>query len=115
MVGAVRIIKTGETMIKFIKKYLVFLIGVAALVFFALVFIQTQKTTALESGQLKNWRGASIERRVDAAKILTASDKNLDLLVKCVDKMAELPDSSEMAVRDAVELCLIGIQLKENI
>lgn len=102
-------------MIKFIKKYLKFLIGVGVLVFFVLVFVQTQKTTALESGQLKDWRGASIERRMNAVKILTASDNNLDLLVKCVDKMSNLPDSSEMTVRDATELCFVGIKLKENI
>lgn len=100
---------------KFLKKNLKFLIGVGVLLFVVLVFVQTQKTTALESGQLKDWRAASIERRLDAIKILTASEKNLELLIKCVDKMANLPDSSDMPVRDAVQLCLMGVQLKDNI
>ena len=39
----------------------------------------------------------------------------LNLLVACVDKMARLPDSSEMAIRDAVSLCHTGIQLKDNL
>lgn len=100
---------------KFLKKSLIFIIGIFVLLFVVSIFIRLQKTTALESGQLKDWRAASIERRLDAVKILTASDKDLDLLVKCVDKMAALPDSSDMPVRDATQLCLMGIQLKDNI
>lgn len=34
---------------------------------------------------------------------------------KWLDKIAALPDSGEMAVRDAASLCHTGIQLKENI
>ena len=99
----------------FLKKYLVFFVGIGVLLMAVFIFIQTQKTTALESGQLKNWRSASIERRYAAVKVLTASEDNMDLLVKCVDKMATLSDSSDMPVRDAVELCYVGIQLKNNI
>jgi hypothetical protein len=99
----------------FLKKYFKFFVGVGVLLVAIFVFVQTQKTTALESGQLKDWRSASIERRNTAIKVLTASETNSDLLIKCVDKMATLPDSGDMPVRDAVELCFVGIQLKSNI
>ena len=56
-----------------------------------------------------------MERRVSAAQILTGADKDINLLVACVDKMATLPDSGEMAIRDAASLCHTGIQLKENL
>lgn len=100
---------------KKLKKVLLFVIGIFALLAAVYMFIGVQKTTSLESGTLKDWRSASVERRVAAVKILRASDENLDILVKCVDKMATLPDSSDMAVRDATELCFMGMQLKENI
>ena len=100
---------------KFVKKYLKFFVGIGVLILAIFVFVQTQKTTALESGQLKNWRSASVQRRVAAVKVLTASENNLELMVKCVDKIATLPDSGDMPVRDAVELCFVGMQLKENI
>lgn len=99
----------------FLKKYLKFFVGVGVLLIAIFVFVQTQKTTALESGQLKDWRSASVERRNAAIKVLTASENNSELLIKCVDKMATLPDSGDMPVRDAVELCFVGIQLKDNI
>ena len=100
---------------KFLKKYLKFFIGIGVLILAVFVFVQTQKTTALESGQLKNWRSASVQRRIAAVKVLTASENNLEFLVKCVDKIATLRDSGDMPVRDAVELCFVGMQLKESI
>ena len=100
---------------KFLKKGLIFFVGLGVLLFVVFIFTQVQKPTALETGTLKDWRAASIERRVAAIKILRASDDKMDLLVKCVDKMANLPDSSDMSVRDATELCFMGVQLKENI
>ena len=99
----------------FFKKYLKIFIGIAVLILAVIVFFFAQRSNDLESGTLKNWRAASTERRTAAAKILTASDQHLQLIVACVDKMATLPDSGEMAVRDAVSLCYTGIQLKENI
>ena len=79
---------------QFIKKYLKIIIGIMVLLLVLFVFVQTQKTTSLETGTLKDWRSASIARRENAVKILTATDDNLNLLVACVDKMAGLPDSS---------------------
>ena len=49
-----------------------------------------------------------------AETAFTAVQQNL-VLVSCVDKMATLPDSGEMAVRDAMSLCYTGVQLKENL
>lgn len=97
---------------KIIKKYLKFVIGVLVLLVAVLVFVQTRNTTRLEDGRLKEWVVATESRKVSAIKILTASDADLGLLVKCVNKMAGLPDSGEMYVRDAAELCFMGIQLQ---
>jgi len=100
---------------KKLKKILLFVVGIFALLAAVYMFVGVQKATSLESGTLKDWRSASIERKVAAVKILRASDDNLEILVKCVDKMATLPDSSDMTVRDATELCFMGVKLKENI
>ncbi len=101
---------------QFMKRYLKFLIGIAVLIMVIIVFACTMKTTdSLETGTMKDWQKASVERRSAAAQMVVASDANIELLVACVDKIAALPDSAEMAVRDAVALCHTGIQLKENL
>lgn len=98
-----------------LKVFLKFFIGIAVLILAVVVFFFAQRSSDLEGGTLKNWRAASLERRNAAAKILAASEENCELIVACVDKMATLPDSGEMAVRDAVSLCYTGIQLKQNL
>ena len=96
------------------KKYLKFIIGIAVLLVVIVAFMLVMQTSDLENGDLKKWRAADLDARMAAAQILSASDENLELLVQCVDKMASLPDSGEMAVRDAMSLCYTGIQLKAN-
>jgi hypothetical protein len=99
----------------FVKKYLKLFIGAAVLILVIVVFFFSQRGSMLETGVLKDWRSATVDRRIAAAQILIGAEKNIDILVACVDKMASLPDSNEMAVRDAVALCYTGIQLKENL
>lgn len=99
---------------KLIKKYLKFIIGIAVLIMVVVVFLLLMQTSDLENGNLKKWRSADLDNRMAAAQILSASDENLELLVKCVDKIASLPESGEMAVRDAMSLCYTGMQLKAN-
>lgn len=99
---------------KFLKKYLKFFIGVAVLILAVLVFFLAQRSGDLENANLKKWRNADVDRRTAAVQILAASDEYTDLLVQCVDKIAELSESGEMAVKDAVSLCYTGVLLKEN-
>lgn len=99
----------------FVKKYFKILVGASVLILVLVVFFFAQRSSTLETGTLKDWKAASLDRRIAAAQILTGADKNVDLLVACVDKMASLPDSSEMAIRDAMSLCHTGVKLKENL
>lgn len=99
---------------KFLKNYLKFFIGIAVLIMAIVIFFIAQGVNDLESANLKKWRSADVERRIATVQILIASDEHSELLVQCVDKIASLPDSGEMAVKDAVSLCYTGIKLKEN-
>ena len=99
---------------KFIKKYFKLFIGVCVLVMVVLVFFFAKRGETLEIGTLKDWRSASIDRRVASVQILMASEENNDILVACIDKISSLPDSSEMAVRDAISLCQTGLKLQQN-
>ena len=100
---------------RFIKTFWKFFVGIGVLLLAVLVFTQTRKTISLETGKLSDWQKSAVERKMTAVKVLTASNDNLELLVKCVDKIATLPDSADMPVRDATELCFMGIKLKDTI
>ncbi len=99
---------------KNVKLILKLFIGVAALLLVMVVFSCTLRKGNLETDNLKAWRAASLDRRSAAVRMLTATDSDTELMVACVDKIATLPDSGEMAVRDAVSLCYTGAQIKQN-
>lgn len=100
----------------FIKKYFKIFIGIAALVLVFVVFTMTQqRSTTLESGTLKDWRAAALDRRMASAQILVGGEENTELIMQCIDKIAALPDSGEMAIKDAASLCYTGMQLKEHL
>ena len=100
---------------QFIKKYFKILIGIAALILVFVIFAMSQRSGNLEGGTLKNWLAAPLDRRIAAAQILVGSDANSELITQCIDKIASLPDSGEMAIKDAASLCYTGMQLKENL
>ena len=101
---------------KFIKRNFVFVVGLAVLVLAAFVFFSGMKSQSnLEDGELRAWKSASEARRAAAVKILTGSEDNTEIMVACLDKMAVLPDSGPVKIRDAASLCLVGIMLKDNL
>lgn len=99
----------------FFKKNFKLIIGIAVLLLVICLFFMTQyKTTSLESADLQKWTESSVESKMSTVQILTENIENTELIVQCVDKMSTFNDSAEFAVRDAVKLCNMGIQLREN-
>ncbi len=99
----------------FIKKYLKIIIGAGVLVTVLFVFAMSVQSGDLSTGTLQNWPSASVDERITTIRTLVGSDKDTDILVACVDKMATLPDSDQMTVADATRLCNLGLQLKPNL
>lgn len=99
----------------FLKKNFKLIIGIAVLILVVCVFFATKRNAAsLENGNLQKWTEGAIEQKIATVQLLTKSQENTDLIVACVDKMSTFNDSAEFAVRDAVKLCNMGIQLREN-
>jgi hypothetical protein len=116
MVGALwRLIKIQrKENMKFVKKYFKLFIGICVLILAIVVFFFAKNSTALETGLLNDWRAASMDRRVAAAKILTGNEEEVEWMVACIDKITTLPKAGEMAVRDAASLCYTGRELQQN-
>jgi len=98
----------------FIKVHLKLIIGVLALALVASMFFISMGSNNLEEGELRNWVASTVARRQTAVEILTGTTDNMELMVACVDRMATLPDSGRVKVRDAASLCAAGVALREN-
>ena len=99
----------------FMKKYFKIFIGAGVLVLALFVFTMSLRSKDLSTGTLKGWLSANNDERVSTVQTLIGGDKNIDIIVACVSKMATLPDSGEMTIADATRLCNLGMQLKENL
>lgn len=102
---------------KIIKKNnLKLFLGVAVLILFMIIFFLFRGPANLEKSNMHHWQSASLQRRAGAINILTGGDaENSELMLQCMDKIASLPNSSKMTVRDSAALCYTGIKLKQNI
>jgi hypothetical protein len=101
---------------QFIKRHVKFIIGILALGLVAAVFfVSMQSGQNLEDGELRNWPAASQARRNAAVRILSGTEENTEIMVACLDKMATLPDSGTVKIRDAASLCMAGVMLKDNL
>jgi len=96
------------------KKYFKLIIGILALFTAAFAFFMSMRPSSLEEGDLRKWQASSESRRAVAVELLTGSAENVEIMVACVDRIAALPDSGKMKVRDAAALCATGIALRNN-
>ena len=70
-----------------------------------------------ENSNMKKWLSLSEQQQILTVKrIVPDFDvlENGDLLIQCITKIAQLPNSESMDIRDAVSLCYNGIKINAN-
>ena len=105
---------TYKTKIQRIKLFIKISIVVIVICIFIVLGFFVKPTPSFENSNMKKWPLLSDNQKTDVLKNILKNDFDQDLLIKCVDKIAELPDSSEMQIRDAVSLCYNGIILNSE-
>lgn len=99
-----------------LKKHLKLFVVIAFLILGISLFFIFHKSNDLLSSDMKLWVKASVESKTDVIKELTDNDeKNVQLMMNCLNKISTLPDSADASIRDSATLCYTGIKLKESI
>lgn len=100
------------TKIQKIKLFIKISIVVFVIAVFVILGIFVRPHGTFEDSHMKKWLTLSNETRVSVLKnILKDIDVDQDLLLKCVTKIAELPESDTMVIRDAVSICYNSIKM----
>lgn len=102
---------TKNTKIQKIKLFVKASIIIAVLAVFVVLGIFIRPGATFENARMKKWLVLNDQQRVETLNRIVKNIDNEELLLKCVDKIADLPDSNEMLIRDAVAICYSGIQL----
>jgi hypothetical protein len=79
---------------------------------FLLLFAALSAFADLDNQTLDKWARASESAKDKVVAAHFADDA--EYVKKCIDRMAALPDTENVGVLDAGELCVTGLRLKER-
>ena len=102
---------SNETKLRFIRRTIkvsIACVFVIALIFFGF-FVKHSYT--FENSNMKKWLVLSEQQREKTLYRVIQNPENEDLLIQCVTKIANLPDSEKMDIRDGIVLCYNGIKI----
>ncbi len=93
-------------------KYVIKITIVCVLLFaFVVLGFCVKHNYTFENSSIKKWLILSEQQRISTLKRIVPDMQNTELLIQCVTKIAELPDSGTMDIRDGAALCYNGIKL----
>lgn len=102
---------TKRTKIQIVKLFIKASIIIGVLCVFIVLGIFIRPAHTFENANMKKWLSLSMEERTLTLNRVVKNVSDQELLMKCVDKIAALPNSNEMQIRDAVVICYNGIQM----
>nr|MBQ0091614.1 hypothetical protein [Candidatus Enterousia merdequi] len=102
---------TKKTKIQIIKTFIKISIVVFVLLVFIVLGLFVKPQQHFEDYNMKKWSEITPEQQLDIITNITNATENTDVMIACVSKIARLPDSEDMQIRDAVALCYTGIKL----
>ena len=102
---------TQNTKIQQIKLFIKASIIVAVLFIFVVLGIFVRPAATFENAHMKKWLVLDEQQRISTLNRVVKNADNQELLLQCVGKIANIPESNEMLIRDAITLCYGGIQM----
>ena len=102
---------TQQTKIQQIKLVIKISIVICVLCVFVVLGFFVKPVRTFESSHMKKWLSLSEQDRITTVQRVVPNAENQDLLINCITKIAELPDSNKMVIHDATVLCYNGIKL----
>ena len=104
-------IMSKKTKIQQIKLFIKASIIIAVLSVFVVLGIFVRPAHTFENARMKKWLSLDEQQRKETIERIIKDAKDQELLIQCVTKIADLPNSNEMLIRDAVAICYNGIQM----
>jgi len=94
-----------------IKLFIKASIIVSVLAIFIVLGIFIRPVVSFENARMEKWLSLNETQRILTVQHIVKDFDGNEILIKCVDKIAQLPNSNEMLIRDAIVLCNGGIQM----
>lgn len=105
---------TKKSKLRLIKRFIKISIVVCILFIFIVLGFFVKPTHTFENASMKRWLKMTHDQQIATVEHVIKTPENQDLLLECITKIAELPQSGEMQIRDATVLCYNGIKLNSK-
>ena len=105
---------TQRTKIQQIKLVIKISIIVVVLFIFLILGFFVKPIHTFEKSHMNKWLSLSEQERITTVQRIIPNAEDQDLLIDCITKIAELPDSDKMIINDAAAICYNGIKLNSK-
>ena len=101
---------TQSKKIQQIKLFIKISIVICVLCVFVVLGFFVKPIRTFENANMKKWLNLSEQERIITVQRIVPNVEDQSLLIDCVTKIAELPNSNDMIIHDATVLCYNGIK-----
>lgn len=103
--------RVKKTKFQQIKNVIKISVASGLLVLFIVLGFFVKHKRSFENSNMSKWATLSDTQRVEILQKIIPIIENQDLLLACMNKIATLPESSNMIIQSAASLCHNGIKL----
>ena len=105
---------TQSTKIQKIKLFIKLSIVIFVLFIFVALGFFVKPMRTFENSNMKKWLSLPEQEKLITVQRVVHNVEDQALLINCVTKIAELPNSSDMIIHDAIVLCYNGIKQNQT-
>ena len=102
------------TKIQIIKRIIKITVALAIFIALAVLVFFAKHNRTFENADMSKWLKMSEIQRLSVLYRVAPDCNNRELLLQCVTKIAQLPDSDKMDIRDAIAICYNGIKINKD-
>lgn len=106
-----------KTKIQKLKRVVKISVATCVLILLIVLGFFVKYNYTFENSNMKKWLSLSESQQIQTVNRIIPEFKNLDvqeLLIQCITKIAMLPDSENMDIRDATSICYNGIKINSD-
>ena len=103
-----------KTKIKIIKRIIKISIAIAVAVILVFLGFFVKYNYTFENASMEKWRNLTTEQQINTLNRVVSDYDNEELLLQCVTKISQIPDSQKMDIRDAIVICYNGIKINQD-
>lgn len=105
---------TTKTKIQQIKLFIKISIVFCVVFIFVVLGFFVKPIRTFDTANMKKWDNLSEQEKITTLQHIIPNADDQELLILCIDKISELPDSDNMIIRDAAVLCYNGIKMNNE-